>query len=128
MIVEVDLINEVVLLLDAQRQVRDAFRAHGVTRHETPFPIGFYTYRSHLTPDGYCCLCGVPVEKVGQPCVSSGGFHAFVGLQDSPQVPEGHHAHQRSVPIQHIVYEEFNFYVESDNLFPIDEISLAMEV
>jgi len=124
---EVDLVNETVLLVDEGLAVRDAFLARGVTRHVCDGAVRFYTYRSLLTLPGFCVVCGRPVEEIGEPCSSSGGFHAFAGLSRG-DVPDGHLAEDRALEISAIRYDELAFFVERDNLFPITEIAGALRV
>lgn len=125
---QVDLIQNVVLLIDRDYQVRDAFMVKGVTDHATPYPVHFYTYRSLLTQAGECVLCGRTTDAYLEPCVSSGGYHAFAGAEDDPNLPLGHHASQRSVALHALHYDDMTFYVEADNLFPIDQIVVPMSV
>lgn len=119
MFVEVDTLNQVVLLLDADLNVRDAFLARGITRHETPYPVRFYTYRSLLTPAGHCAICGYSLDRIAEPCSSSGGFHAFAGVEDHDEVPALHKVEARSLQLLTLRYDEFAFFVEADNLFPL---------
>lgn len=126
--IEVDLLDEVVLLVDGQYQVRDAFIAKGITRHECPYPVTHYTYRKLLTPAGYCCVCGYQPDQLEEPCSASGGFHAFVGAEEDPYIPDQHKVSARSLAVHRITYDEFDFYIEPDNLFPIEGISTPLEV
>ncbi len=128
MICEVDLISEVVLLVSPQREVADAFLARGKTTHRCLRPVSHYTYRSLLSPPGVCCLCGRGLAQREEPCVSSGGYHAFVGVADRHDVPELHKAERRSAPVVKISYDEFDFFLEADNLFPIDQILKPLPV
>lgn len=128
LIIEVDLLQEVILLIDEQYQVRDAFMAQGRTRHETQYPVSFYAYRKMLTPVGHCAVCGYTLDQINEPCSSSGGFHAFVGVAEDPNIPAEHKAENRNLPLQKITYDEFSFFIEPDNLFPIHGISQGMQV
>jgi len=123
----VDLIDEVVLLVDRAFQVRDAFHANGPTDHDSPYPAAFYTYRGLLTLPGVCALCGQPAaEALTQPCVSSGGYHSIAGADES--VPQGHRAESRSLILRALHYDDLTFFVEADNLFPIDQIVVPIPV
>ncbi len=121
MLIEVDLVDQIVLLLDKDMKVRDAFQARGKTSHETDFSVTAYTYRSFLTMPGFCFLCGMAQEDWQERCVSSSGYHAFVGLNPDADLPEGHRAENRNVAMVEIVYDEFRFFVEPDNLFPLEK-------
>ena len=124
----VDLVKEIVLLIAPDHCVVDAFLAEGRTTRTCHQPVAFYTYRSLLTLPGHCLLCGRPLEDAGQACVSSGGFHAFVG-SDVAAVPHpGHLAENRSAPFVKIHFEDLDFYLEADHLFPADDIAIAMPV
>ena len=125
---QVDVCHEIVLLINPRMEVVDAFQAVGDTSHECPFPVSHYTYRGLLTLPGNCVLCGGTPEAVTRPCNSSGGYHAFVGCTDNPEVPPGHRAEDRSLALHALSYDEFTFYVEADNLFPIQEISKPLMV
>lgn len=128
MIVKADLLGEVVLLIDSTYAVRDAFESRGPTEHHTDYPVTFYTYRSHLTMPGYCCVCGVGLDELHKPCTSSGGFHAFAGMADDPNFPPMHRVENRSLDILALTYDEMAFYIERDNLFPITQISKPLDV
>ena len=128
MIYQVDTIDDVVLLVDDQWQVVDAFAADGITRHQCDLPVSYYTYRKLLTPPGVCCMCAATLERIDQPCISSGGFHAFAGVAADASVPDQHKAEFRSVSLIAIHYDELSFYVETDNLFTADQIRKAMVV
>ncbi len=128
MLVEVDALNQVILLLDGELQVRDAFLARGITQHESPYPVRFYTYRSFLTPAGHCAVCGFPLERINEPCSSSGGYHAFTGIADLEEVPAQHKVENRSLALLTLRYDEFEFFLESDNLFPIPGADEPFEV
>ncbi|CAM2068027.1 hypothetical protein SCOR_21825 [Sulfidibacter corallicola] len=128
MLLQVDLYQEVVLLLGASLEVVDAFQARGKTRHQTLPSVRFYTYRSLLTLPGHCAVCGKSLDAIGEPCSSSGGFHAFVGLDGDETVPEQHKARARSLSLAMLQFEDLSFYVESDNVFKIDEIVVPMVV
>ncbi len=122
MIYQADLINEVVLLLDATYNVVDAFAVDGKCEHESLLPAAYYTYRSLLTQPGFCCLCGKPVKAVEAPCTGRGGTHAFAGILDRKDVPDIYKADFRNIPLQQIRFEELSFFVEADNLFAADQI------
>lgn len=126
--VEVDLLNEVVLLINRDHEVIDAFKVRGKTIHEAPEGIAFYTFRSYLTPPELCAVCGRPVEQLDEPCTSSGGFHAFVGLSDDAPILPLHRAEARSLPLVQIHFEDLPFWLEPDNLFPIDQITKTLVV
>ena len=128
MLLEVDLIEDVVLLINRQFQVVDGFEVRGATTHQSQSEPAFYTYRSLLTPVGACCLCGRPTEEVSKPCISSGGYHAFPGLPAGSDIDRGHRAEQRNLPLHALAYDEFVFYVEHDNLFPIGQIQKGYQV
>ncbi len=128
MIIEVDLIDEVVLLLDGDLAVVDAFRARGATRHEAPSSVRFYTFRGLLIMPGSCAVCGYSLDRIGERCSSSGGFHAFTGVDDNSDVPEGHKAGNRSLTLHALTYDELVFYVVPDNLFPIDDAASSLIV
>ncbi len=128
MIYQVDLLNEVVLLIDEDMNVVDAFAADGRTEHPCSLPVRYYTYRSLVTPPGICALCGVGPEKLDQPCVSSGGFHAFTGGDQLENVPDLHKAENRSLPLTTLNYDELRFYLEADNLFPAEDIQKTLVV
>lgn len=128
MLVEVDALNQVILLLDAELQVRDAFLARGITRHECPYPVRFYTYRSLLTPAGSCAVCGYPLDRIAEPCSSSGGFHAFVGVAEIDEIPAQHKVENRSLDLLTLRYDEFAFFCERDNLFPLPGADAPFEV
>jgi len=125
---EVDVINEVVLLVDGAANVVDVFQARGPTIHECPYPATHYTYRSLLTAPGQCVLCGRGVAELVQACVSSGGFHAFAGLDPEAAIPSGHRAENRNLPVCRIAYDEFTFFLEADNLFPASDIRRVLSV
>ena len=128
MIYEVDLVADVVLLLDRDLAVVDGFPVAGKTRHHGDGQARFYTYRSLLTPAGHCCLCGKGVALIGTPCVSSGGFHAFAGLPSGDPEAERHRVEHRSLVVRKLHYEEWVFYVEQDNLWPVSQIQKGLEV
>ena len=128
LIYKADLINEVILLLDARYQVIDAFAVDGKTEHDTEVLAEWYVYRSQLTASGACVLCGASPDKIHEPCVSSGGFHAFCGVADDPSIPEGHKVENRSVAVHMLTFDEFQFYIEADNVFSADEIIQPMIV
>lgn len=128
MIYEVDLVGDIVFLIDGALRVTDAFAVKGKTRHQSGYPAAFYTYKSLITAPGSCCLCGRPMEERLTPCVSVDGFHALVGVRDRQDIEEGHKAGSRALPIKRISYDEFEFYLEADNLFPIEEIQKPMAV
>lgn len=128
MLYRVDVINEVILLLDGKNQVVDAFKADGITEHQSTLPITSYTYRSLVTPPGRCCMCGAETDALATPCASNGGYHAFVGMAEEPGFPPLHKAEQRSVPLVTLSYDDLRFYVEPDNLFPAEEIAQPMAV
>lgn len=128
MIIKADLLGEVVLLIDADLKVRDAFESRGPTEHHTQYPVTHYTYRSLLTLPGFCCVCGNGLDALQQPCTSSGGFHAFAGMTDDPHLPDAHKVENRSLDILALAYDELHFYIERDNLFPITQISEPMNV
>lgn len=124
----VDLVKEVVLLINPQYEVVDAFQAEGRTRHLCNQAIAFYTYRSHLTLPEHCLICGKHAEEFQTACPSSGGFHAFVGLPEHNHIPSGHHAVNRSAPFVAIRFQDLEFYLERDYLFPAEEIAEALSV
>lgn len=128
MIYEVDLVRDIVFLIDGELRVTDAFAVAGKTRYHSSYPVCFYTYKSLITTPGFCCLCGRPVEQKVSPCASVDGFHAFVGVHDRKDVEEGHQAGFRALPIKRISYEDLDFFLEADNLFPIEEIQKPMAV
>jgi len=126
---EVDLINDVVLLLDRNHRVIDAFPVIGKTVHECPYPgILFYTFKSLLSLPGSCGVCHATVEEINNPCVSSGGFHAFLGVETNPNIPPQHQAANRSASWIDITFDEMTFYSEPDNVFPIEQISESFNV
>jgi len=125
---KVDLVKEVVLLIAPDHRVVDAFMAEGRTTHTCGEPVGFYTYRSLLTLPGHCLLCGRQVNQADQACVSSGGFHAFTGLEEADVPHPGHLAQNRNAPFVKIHFQDLDFYLETDHLFPADEIAVAMPV
>ncbi len=128
MIVHVDLVDEIVILVDGEMCVRDAFAARGITRHECDDAICRYTYRSLLIQPGSCAVCGVAREELTRRCTSSGGYHAFVGLTDRDPIPREHRAESRSISLVQLRYDELVFFVAADNLFDIAEIRQAMIV
>lgn len=125
---EADLIHDVVLLINHEQEVVDAFEVRGKTRHPGSPTVTHYTYRSLLTPEGYCAVCGNTVDQQQKPCTSSGGFHAFVGMENEPLLDPRHKVESRSLPLHTLVFEEFRFWVEPDNLFPIDQILIPLDV
>lgn len=125
---EVDLLNEVVLLIDADFKVVDAFKAEGKTSRYCAHQVSYYAYRKSLTLPEHCLMCGKPVEDYRTPCFTSGGFHAFVGLQDNTGLPQGHLVENRSVPYTRITFEELDFFLERDQLFPAAEIAYGISV
>lgn len=125
---KVDLVKEVVLLIAPDHQVVDAFLAEGRTSRTCPHPVAFYTYRSLLTLPGHCLLCAKTSDDIDQPCVSSGGFHAFVGLEDAEVPHPGHLAKNRSAAFVKIHFEDLDFFLERDHLFPAEDIAEAMPV
>jgi hypothetical protein len=126
--VEVDLLNDVALLVNREYEVLDAFRVRGRTQHEAAPGVVFFTFRSYLTPPSQCAVCGRTVEEVNEPCTSSGGFHAFVGVSEDAEILPLHRAEARNMPLVRIHFEDLPFWVEPDNLFPIDQISKRMVV
>ena len=126
--IEVDVINDVVLLVDKNMAVLDAFPARGITRYTTQAPVHFYVYRSMLAQPGSCAVCGYAVARMNEHCSSSGGFHAFVGVDDDADIPAQHKAANRSLPLHMLTYDELVFYVVPDNLFEIDRPQKGMIV
>jgi len=127
MIYEVDLLNEVVLLIDGDFNVVDAFPADGLTQRTCALPVEWYTYRSLVTPPGICALCGVGPDSIDQHCVSSGGFHAFTSSPNL-EIPREHKAENRNLPLRTLAFEDLQFYLEADNLFPVQDIQKTMVV
>lgn len=127
MLYKVDLINEVVLLIDKELKVVDAFPANGPTERTCEHPVSYYTYRSLVVPPGVCALCGVGPEDLEKHCVSSGGCHAFTA-GSPPSVPQEHLAENRSLPLTVLTYDELRFYLEADNLFPAQDIQKTLVV
>lgn len=126
--VEVDLLNDVVLLINRDYEVLDAFRTRGRTLHDAPDHVAFYTFRSYLTPPGLCAVCGRNESEINEACSSSGGFHAFVGLPEDAAILPMHRSEARNMPLVTIRFEDLPFWLEPDNLFPIDQISKTMVV
>lgn len=118
--VQVDLVKEVVLLIGSDFNICDAFAVQGKVEHEAPEGSVYYTYRSHLVAEGACLLCGVGPQELEKPCTSRQGFHAFVGA--GPEVPALHRAEAWDLPVIRLAYEELNFFLERDHLFPVEEI------
>lgn len=125
---KVDLLREVVLLIGPTHQVVDAFAAEGITIHECSAPVSFYTYRSLLTLPFHCLVCGRSADAQKEACPSSGGFHAFVGLEPDFQIDPGHRAENRSAPFLTLQFEDLQFFLESDHLFPAEEIMEVLSV
>lgn len=121
MLLDIDVNDEVILVLDGLHHVVDAFRAKGITKREVPNSATAYTYRSLLTPPGSCAVCGRKPDAMDEPCSSSGGFHAFAGVAHIPEIPDQHKLEHRALAMTELVFQEFTFYVEPDNLFPISE-------
>lgn len=124
----IDVYNDVVLLVDAGGEVLDAFNARGQTEHPLSEGVTHYTLRSLVTLPGHCVVCGREVSERDTPCTSSGGFHAFVGLDDDPNLPEQHKARARSVAVKALHFEDLDFYIEQDQLFPITELLPTLNV
>jgi len=102
--------------------------ARGITRHQTDYPIVFYTYRKLLTPAGNCAVCGNTPEKIDEACSASGGFHAFTGMAGEASIPDQHKAEARSLDLRPLTYDEYMFFIEADNLFLVDGAAQAFEV
>ena len=128
MIYAVDLRDQVVLLINGEWEVVDAFRARGKTSHVCEAPVSHYTYRGLLTLPGSCLLCGRGVAELARPCVSSGGFHAIAGAGRVGDVPWGHRAENRTIDYQQLTYDEWTFFVERENLFPASSIAQSLAV
>ncbi|CAM2008585.1 hypothetical protein [Acanthopleuribacter pedis] len=124
----IDVYNDVVLLVDADGDVLDAFNARGRTDHPLTEGVTHYTLRSLITLPGHCAVCGREISERNTACTSSGGFHAFVGLDDHPDLPEQHKARARSLALARLHYEDLDFYVEQDQLFPIAELLPTLHV
>ena len=113
-----DLIKETVLLIDSDFSILDVFFVTGITEREIPPSCCFYTYKSHMIQEGHCCLCGIQRDFDEKACVSNSGNHAVVG-SSCDHVPLFHRATSYDIPLFKIRYQEFSYYVEKDNLFPI---------
>lgn len=124
----VDLYHDVVLLANAAGDVVDAFAAQGRTEHPLPAGVTHYTLRSLITLPGTCAVCGRHADQRAEHCTSSGGFHAFVGMDADADLPEQHKARARSLAIVCLRYDDLDFYIEQDNLFPITELLPTLSV
>lgn len=124
----VDLYNDVVLLANAAGDVVDAFAVQGKTEHPLPAGVTHYTLRSLITLPGSCAVCGRSADQRGEHCTSSGGFHAFVGMDEDPSLAEEHKARARALAITRLNYDDLAFYIEQDNLFPITELLPTLTV
>ncbi len=124
----VDVYNDVVLLANAAADVVDAFAVQGRTEHPLPDGVTHYTLRSLITLPGTCAVCGRGAEQRTEACSSSGGFHAYVGMDADPDLPEQHKARARSLAIVRLKYDDLAFYIEQDNLFPITELLPTLTV
>jgi len=114
-----DVIKEIILILDQSLNIVDIFECTGLTEHTIPDDGLYFTYKKLLIPEGACALCNKTISQLKSPCVSNSGKHAFVGRQLA-DIPMLQRASSYHIPLFTLVFDEFIFYLEKDNLFPLD--------
>jgi hypothetical protein len=114
-----DVIKEVILILDQALNIVDIFECTGLTEQPISDDGLYFTYKKLLIPEGACALCNKTISQLQTPCVSNSGKHAIVGrhLEDIPMLQRASSYH---IPLFTLVFDEFGFYLEKDNLFPLD--------
>ena len=115
-----DHLRETILILDKNLSLLDIFEVVGVVERDVPLESCYLTYKSHLIAEGCCALCGELENNLDKSCVSNSGRHSIVGRR-LDHIPEIHRATSYDLPLYEIRFEEFTFYVEKDNLFPVHE-------